>query len=108
MVRHGRTSAGRVAGLTAGAPQIRISSGWQSAPVARLIDQPEDDAAFAELARVAKDRGWTLAAPSNRHGGYLLTSGKPGAKDARIAFGQNGPVLTLDEVRAWLADLPKG
>ena len=76
--------------------------------MARLIDQPDgDDAAFAELRREAKSKGWTLEAPSQRHGGYLLTSGRPGAKDARIAFGKAGPVLTLDEVRAWLADLPR-
>ncbi|WP_370439543.1 hypothetical protein [Kineococcus halophytocola] len=42
--------------------------------------------------------------PTNRHPGYLLTSGKPGEKDARIAFGAAGPVLTLAEVRAWRAD----
>lgn len=75
--------------------------------MARLIDQPDEDAAFADLRREAKRKGWTLEAPSRRHGGYLLTSGRPGAEDARIAFGQAGPVLTLDEVRAWLADLPK-
>lgn len=77
----------------------------------RLADQhdggqQDDDPAFAELRREASRKGWTLEAPSQRHPGYLLTSGKPGAKDARIAFGKAGPVLTLDEVRSWLEDLP--
>jgi hypothetical protein len=63
---------------------------------------------FAELRRVAKGKGWTLEEPTKRHPGYLLTSGKPGEKDARIAFGAAGPVLTLAEVEQWLRDLPKG
>ncbi|WP_432544891.1 hypothetical protein [Kineococcus sp. SYSU DK002] len=61
---------------------------------------------FARLRRLAGRKGWTLEAPTQRHPGYLLTSGKPGEKGARIAFGANGPVLTLAEVEQWLADLP--
>lgn len=64
------------------------------------------DEGFAQLRRRAERKGWTLQAPTQRHPGYLLTSGKPGEKDARIAFGANGPVLTLAEVERWLADLP--
>lgn len=63
---------------------------------------------FAKLRGEAKRKGWTLEAPTSRHPGYLLTSGKPGEKDARIAFGAAGPVLTLAEVEQWLKDLPKG
>lgn len=81
---------------------------WHSAPVPRLSDQQADDPAFDALRREATRKGWTLEAPSGRHPGYLLTQGRPGAKDARIAFGAAGPVLTLDEVEAWLKDLPKG
>jgi hypothetical protein len=65
------------------------------------------DEEFDALRREASRKGWTLEAPTNRHPGYLLTSGKPGEKDARIAFGAAGPVLTLAEVRSWLADLPR-
>ena len=69
---------------------------------------PADDAELTRLRKLAKAKGWTLEAPTKRHPGYLLTSGKPGAEDARIAFGENGPVLTLAEVEAWLRELPKG
>ena len=68
----------------------------------------DEQARFEALRRTAGAKGWTLEAPTKRHPGYLLTSGKPGAKDARIAFGQDGPVLTLAEVEAWLRELPKG
>jgi len=61
---------------------------------------------IAELRRTAKRKGWTLEEPTQRHPGYLLTSGKPGEKDARIAFGAAGPVLTLAEVEQWLKELP--
>lgn len=63
---------------------------------------------YAALRREAKRKGWTLEAPTSRHPGYLLTSGRPGEKDARIAFGAAGPVLTLAEVERWLKDLPRG
>ncbi|WP_432562568.1 hypothetical protein [Kineococcus sp. SYSU DK003] len=66
------------------------------------------DEEFARLRTLAERKGWTLEAPTARHPGYLLTSGKPGGKDARIAFGANGPVLTLAEVQQWLEDLPEG
>lgn len=68
---------------------------------------PADDARFDRLRKLAKAKGWTLEAPTKRHPGYLLTSGKPGEKDARIAFGAAGPVLTLAEVESWLQDLPR-
>ena len=61
---------------------------------------------FEQLRRRAKAKGWTLEAPTKRHPGYLLTSGKPGAADARIAFGAAGPVLTLEEAEAYVRDLP--
>ncbi|GAA0296196.1 hypothetical protein [Kineococcus aurantiacus] len=66
-----------------------------------------DDERFARLRKEAARKGWTLQAPTNRHPGYLLTSGRPGEKDARIAFGAAGPVLTLAEVEQWLEDLPR-
>lgn len=65
------------------------------------------DEEFARLRKEAKVKGWTLEAPTSRHPGYLLTSGKPGDKDARIAFGAAGPVLTLAEVEQWLRELPR-
>jgi hypothetical protein len=65
------------------------------------------DEQFVRLRQEAKAKGWTLEAPTSRHPGYLLTSGKPGDKDARIAFGAAGPVLTLAEVEQWLRDLPR-
>lgn len=67
-----------------------------------------DEERFSRLRGEAKRKGWTLEAPTKRHPGYLLTSGKPGEKDARIAFGAAGPVLTLAEVEQWLKELPKG
>ncbi|PRY12057.1 hypothetical protein [Kineococcus rhizosphaerae] len=67
-----------------------------------------DEEEFSRLRGEAKRKGWTLEAPTKRHPGYLLTSGKPGEKDARIAFGAAGPVLTLAEVEQWLKELPKG
>jgi hypothetical protein len=69
---------------------------------------PADDAELTRLRKLAKAKGWTLEAPTKRHPGYLLTSGKPGEKDARIAFGAAGPVLTRAEVERWLEDLPRG
>lgn len=69
-------------------------------------DTPQD-AEFVRLRKDAKAKGWTLEAPTQRHPGYLLTSGKPGEKDARIAFGAAGPVLTLAEVEKWLRELPR-
>jgi hypothetical protein len=65
------------------------------------------DEQLARLCKEAKAKGWTLEAPTSRHPGYLLTSGKPGDKDARIAFGAAGPVLTLAEVEQWLRELPR-
>jgi hypothetical protein len=65
------------------------------------------DEQFVRLRQEAKAKGWTLEAPTSRHPGYLLTSGKPGDEDARIAFGAAGPVLTLAEVEQWLRDLPR-
>ncbi|NAZ86257.1 hypothetical protein [Kineococcus indalonis] len=68
---------------------------------------PDDEQArFEALRRTAKAKGWVLEAPTARHPGYLLTSGRPGKEDARIAFGANGPVLTLAEVEQWLRELP--
>ena len=69
---------------------------------------PADDAELTRLRRLATAKGWTLEAPTQRHPGYLLTSGKPGERGARIAFGAAGPVLTLAEVEQWLKDLPQG
>ncbi|WP_432503258.1 hypothetical protein [Kineococcus arenarius] len=63
---------------------------------------------YERLRREAGAKGWTLEAPTKRHPGYLLTSGKPGAKDARIAFGAAGPVLTLDEAETYVRELPRG
>jgi hypothetical protein len=65
------------------------------------------DERFRRLRQEAKGKGWNLEAPTSRHPGYLLTSGKPGEKDARIAFGATGPVLTLAEVEQWLRELPR-
>ncbi|GAB7192086.1 hypothetical protein NUM3379_27950 [Kineococcus sp. NUM-3379] len=62
---------------------------------------------FEELRRQARAKGWTLEAPTKRHPGYLLTSGRPGAADARIAFGAAGPVLTLAEAEAYVRSVPK-
>ena len=68
----------------------------------------DEQARFEALRRTAKAKGWTLEAPTKRHPGYLLTSGRPGAADARIAFGEKGPVLTLAEAEQWLRELPRG
>lgn len=65
------------------------------------------DERLQRLRQEAKAKGWNLEAPTSRHPGYLLTSGKPGEKDARIAFGAAGPVLTLAEVEQWLRELPR-
>lgn len=70
-----------------------------------MADQDEQER-FERLRRTAKAKGWALEAPTKRHPGYLLTSGKPGERDARIAFGEKGPVLTLAEAEDWLRELP--
>ena len=62
---------------------------------------------FERLRAAARAKGWTLEAPTARHPGYLLTSGRPGAKDARIAFGAAGPVLTLEEAEEFVRELPR-
>ncbi|WP_432493968.1 hypothetical protein [Kineococcus auxinigenes] len=71
-------------------------------------DEDTERERYERLRREAGAKGWTLEAPTNRHPGYLLTSGEPGAKDARIAFGATGPVLTLEEAEAYVRDLPRG